>query len=123
MTTHLQRYWINQPSDSEMKIDDMIPLVQQWADARGIYQHGTDTAQLLKAVSEMGELADAHAKDDRTGKYDAVGDVLVCLINYCHMNGMTLAACLDHAWQQIRDRKGRMAPGGVFVKDELEAIK
>lgn len=117
MTTHLQRYWINQPSDSEMKIDDMIPLVQQWADARGIYQHGTDTAQLLKAVSEMGELADAHAKDDRTGKYDAVGDVLVCLINYCAIKDIDMVSCLNLAYEAIKDRRGTLMPDGTFVKE------
>jgi NTP pyrophosphatase (non-canonical NTP hydrolase) len=45
----------------------------------------TSTAwtQLLKGFSEMGELADATIKHDEDGIIDAVGDVMVCLVNYC----------------------------------------
>ena len=44
-------------------------------------------AQALKAVSEVGELADAVIKNDRDALKDAIGDVMVCLVNVAHMNG------------------------------------
>lgn len=59
--------------------------VESWAQERGIYEHSTPEAQLLKALSELGELADAIIKDDREGLKDAIGDVAVCVINYAKM--------------------------------------
>lgn len=93
-------------------------LVRKWAEDRGIYEHSTPRSQLLKAVSEMGELADAEMKDDVNGQIDAVGDVIVCLINYAAMRNFTAAGALECAYEEIKDRKGYMIPGGVFVKEE-----
>lgn len=61
--------------------------VEQWAEARGIYEHSTALAQALKAVSEVGELADAVIKNDKDALKDALGDVMVCLVNVANMNG------------------------------------
>lgn len=90
-------------------------LVRMWAQARGIYEHSTPQAQTLKAVSEMGELADniIKGRDVR----DDIGDVIVCLINLAAMQGTNLGECLQIAWEDIKDRKGRMVPGGAFVKE------
>lgn len=60
--------------------------VQQWSTARGIYAHSTALAQALKAVSEVGELADATIKNDLDALKDAIGDVMVCLVNVAHMS-------------------------------------
>lgn len=94
-----------------------MSLVQQWAQERGIYEHSTIQAQVLKAVSEMGELADATIKDDRDGFIDAVGDVLVCIVNACYMRGVDISECTNSAWKEIKDRKGHMVAGGAFVKE------
>jgi hypothetical protein len=56
--------------------------VIRWAEARSIIPNGTPVSQLLKAVSEMGELADAEGKKDLPAIKDAVGDIVVCLIVY-----------------------------------------
>lgn len=92
--------------------------VEAWSTERGIYEHSNARAQLLKAFSEMGELADAEIKGDSDAAADAVGDVLVCLINFCVFKGHDITDCLAGAWGEIKHRKGRMVPGGAFVKDE-----
>ena len=89
----------------------------RWAEARRILPNSTPTAQLLKAVSEMGELADATTKGNREDAMDAVGDVLVCLINYCALQDFNLVDCLELAYNQIKDREGTLLPSGVFVKE------
>ena len=89
----------------------------RWAEARRILPNSTPTAQLLKAVSEMGELADATTKGNREDAMDAVGDVLVCLINYCALQDFNLVDCLELAYNQIKDRKGTLLSSGVFVKE------
>ena len=101
-----------------LTFEQLADSVQEWAAARGIYEHSSARAQLLKAFSEMGELADAEIEDDGTAAADAVGDVLVCLINFCAMRDFDITNCLAGAWDEIKDRKGRMIPGGAFVKDE-----
>lgn len=100
-----------------MKFEIFREKVRGWAFARGIYDYGSSTSQLLKAVSEMGELADAHAKGDGIEKLDAVGDILVCLVNYCEMEGIRPYDAMQRAWDEIKDRKGRMSPNGVFIKE------
>jgi NTP pyrophosphatase (non-canonical NTP hydrolase) len=92
--------------------------VIQWAEARRIIPNATPTSQLLKAVSEMGELCDAEGKRDQAAIEDAVGDVLVCLINYCALRDLDITGCLAGAYEQIKDRKGTLMPDGTFVKDE-----
>lgn len=93
-----------------------MELVEEWAEARGILTHGTATAQLLKTISEVGELADAHNKMDKPGIVDGVGDVLVCLINYCAIQNINIVQCLAVAYEDIKDRKGYLNAAGVFVK-------
>lgn len=97
------------------ELEDSIHI---WSAERGIYAHSTPQAQLLKAVSEMGELADAEIKGTHEDKLDAVGDVLVCLVNYAAMSGFHLEFALEKAYDQIKNRRGKMVPGGAFVKEE-----
>lgn len=91
--------------------------ILRWAEARKIIPNSTPTVQYLKAVSEMGELADALNKRDMPAVKDAVGDTLVCLINMCALLDIDMVECLNGAWDQIKDRKGTLLPSGVFVKE------
>jgi len=89
----------------------------RWAEARKIIPNSTPQAQYLKAVSEMGELADAINKKDMAATKDAVGDTLVCLINMCALLDIDMIECLKGAYEEIKDRKGTLLPSGVFVKE------
>jgi NTP pyrophosphatase (non-canonical NTP hydrolase) len=89
----------------------------QWAEARKIIPNSTPETQLLKAVSELGELADATIKKDREGIVDGVGDVMVCLVSYCALQDIDLVKCIEAAYDEIKDRKGTLLANGVFVKD------
>ena len=48
---------------------------------------------------------------------DDVGDIMVVLINSCVRNNITLEECLQVAYDDIKDRKGKMVDG-VFIKEE-----
>lgn len=96
----------------EKLINDVII----WAYDRNIILGTTDKDQTLKAVAEMGELADAINKDDQEGIEDGIGDVLVCLINIAEQRETTLRLCLEAAYNQIKDRKG-VIHNGVFIKE------
>jgi len=91
--------------------------IVRWAEARKIIPNSTPHAQLLKALSEMGELADATLKNQKDEVIDAVGDVMVCLINYCALQDINLVDCMEIAYDQIKHRKGTLMASGVFVKE------
>ena len=101
-----------------MKYEDFEDNVVQWATARKIYEHSTVQAQYIKAVSEMGELGDSIIKGENA--LDDLGDTIVCLLNVAHMLGLDMQDAFDTAWDDIKDRKGHMVPGGAFVKDRTD---
>jgi len=92
--------------------------VIRWAEARGIIANSDSKTQMLKAVSEIGELADAIIKRNRPAIVDGIGDVLVCLIVVAALEDLDLTKCLQSAYNEIKDRKGYLNKNGVFVKDE-----
>lgn len=96
---------------------DVQNEIIRWSEARKIIPNSTPTAQLLKAFSEMGELADATAKQNRDEIVDAVGDVMVCLVNYCALADIDLVECMYVAYDQIKNRTGTMLSSGIFQKD------
>ena len=91
--------------------------VVRWGEARGIIQNSDSKTQLLKAFSEMGELADAITKRDRDAIIDGIGDVLVCLTMVAAIEDVDVKQCFASAYDQIKDRKGHLNKEGVFVKD------
>ena len=68
----------------------------------------------MKLIQEAGELSDniCKGRDIR----DDIGDMMVVLINIAERNKLTLAECLKVAYDDIKDRKGKMIDG-VFVKE------
>lgn len=91
--------------------------VIRWAEARRIIPNATPQAQLNKALEELAELFKAESQKNMDGIKDGVGDVLVCLINYCALKDIDLVTCLSLAYQEIKDRKGTLMPDGTFVKE------
>ena len=89
----------------------------QWAEARKIIPNSSPETQLLKAVSELGELADATIKKERDKIIDGVGDVLICMVNYCALQDIDLVTCMKIAYDEIKHRKGTLMPNGVFIKE------
>ena len=91
--------------------------VVMWGEKRGIIQNSDSKTQLLKAFSEMGELADAITKRNHDAIIDGLGDVLVCLTMVAAIEDVDLKQCFLSAYEEIKDRKGYLNREGVFVKD------
>ena len=97
--------------------------VEHWAKERGLDNPENSTAQALKLFEEAGELAQAHLKKrDDEGK-DAVGDILVVLTIYRQQKGWSIAECFQMAWNEIKDRKGKMVDGSVEGVNYVEVVK
>jgi len=43
--------------------------------------------------------------------------MIVVLINIAERNGVSINECLSQAWDDIKDRKGKMIDG-IFVKEK-----
>lgn len=119
MTGAALRYIRSDNAQSDFR--DLEALVLRWAEARKIIPNSTPLAQARKALEEAGELVEATTAfaytADQEPVADAIGDVLVCLINCAALAEIDLMDALAHAYDQIKDRKGTLMPNGVFVKD------
>jgi NTP pyrophosphatase (non-canonical NTP hydrolase) len=91
--------------------------VMQWAAARGIYENGTALGQARKTVEEANELLAAVAVNDRAEIADAIGDVMVTLVNVGVLCDMDVRQCFYNAYKVIEHRKGYMNKDGQFVKE------
>ena len=89
-------------------------LIGQWHRNRNLIDGSTDKDQYMKLIQEAGELSDSLCK----GKdiKDDIGDMMVVLINIMVRNNLTMDECLSVAYNDIKDRKGKMVDG-VFVKE------
>ena len=107
--------WLDEEvSDTCPTLSYFIDNVVQWHRDRNLIDGSTDKDQVLKLMQELGELSDSVCK----GKdiKDDIGDMLVVMLNIATRNGVTLSECLARAWDDIKDRKGKMIDG-IFVKE------
>ena len=100
-----------------MSYAELEMKVIHWAEARKIIPNSTALAQWKKGMEEMQELHDGLVANDVAATKDAVGDVVVCLINLCALADIDLVECLAGAYEEIKDRKGYMNDEGIFVKE------
>ena len=91
-------------------------LIRQWAQDRNLIEGSDMKSQFVKLIEEAGELANSIAKRNDIEFADAIGDMVVVLTIMAAQNGMMIEDCIDAAWQQIRDRKGKMVDG-IFIKE------
>ena len=103
-----------------MNLDRLVSRVELWHIERNLIDGSTDQAQFVKLIEESGELAGniARGKDVR----DDIGDMMVVLVNIALRNGYDLYECLEVAWDDIKDRKGKMVDG-VFIKESDLNVK
>ena len=90
--------------------------VLNWANERGLLNPENKFIQMGKMVSEVGELCDAIIKDDKNGQIDGIGDVLVTLIILANQLGYDIEDCLEVAYTEIKNRKGKNI-NGTFIKE------
>lgn len=90
--------------------------VIKWAEERGIFNDGDPLAQLDKTQEELNETIEAVKNDDHAEIADGIGDMLVTIIIAAKMMELDPTTCLEQAYNEIKDRTGKMVDG-KFVKD------
>jgi NTP pyrophosphatase (non-canonical NTP hydrolase) len=96
-------------------MNELIQQVIQWHKDRNLIEGSDDKSQVMKLLQELGELSDSVCKGEDV--MDDIGDMLVVMINICERNGVEIEDCLGVAYDDIKDRKGKMVDG-VFIKDD-----
>lgn len=98
-------------------LEQLEMRVVLWHRDRNLIAGSTDAAQHTKLVEEVKELETNILLSQPV--IDDIGDCLVVLINIAERNGLSLFDCLSHAYEDIKDRKGKMVDG-VFVKERVD---
>ena len=102
----------------QVNLTNYFPLIRDWAQDRGIYDKGNSHTQYVKLMEEAGELAEALLKNDKYEIKDAICDMVVVLTNLAVLEGMQIENCIESAYNEIANRKGKME-NGTFVKQTL----
>lgn len=97
-------------------MNNTVEMIRKWANDRNLIEGATSQAQTVKLFEEGGEVAHAVARGDREALKDGIGDMIVVLTILAAQNGLTVEECVAAAYDEIKDRTGRMVDG-VFIKD------
>ena len=100
-------------SCDESTITDKI---REWSVERNLHE-ADPNKQALKLGEEMGELFEGLVKGDEDLTKDAIGDIHVVLTIMAQQLGFTIEECIEIAYDEIKDRRGKMVDG-VFIKEE-----
>lgn len=96
-------------------MQDLTDKIRVWAIMRGL-DDADPNKQMLKLMEEVGEIAAALARGDMDKVQDGIGDVQVVLTILSMQIGTSIETCVALAYDEIKDRKGKML-NGVFVKE------
>ena len=94
---------------------EVVNKIKQWVVDRNLHIQDP-RIQMCKTVEELGELANAINKGDVNGQIDGIGDVVVTLICIAEQLNLDFEMCMQTAYNEIKDRKGKLI-NGTFVKE------
>jgi NTP pyrophosphatase (non-canonical NTP hydrolase) len=97
------------------EISTMENLIKEWAIERGL-DKVEPSKQMVKLMEETGELASGIARDNKELIKDSLGDVYVVMVILALRLGLDLQECIEGAYNEIKDRKGKLV-NGVFIKE------
>ena len=97
-------------------MQELTEKIREWACKRNLH-NGDPAMQVLKLGEEFGELCQGMAKDKPEQVVDSIGDMYVVLTILALQLDLAIEDCVHIAYEEIKDRKGRMVDG-VFVKED-----
>ena len=96
-------------------MNELIKNIEQWSIDRNNHV-GRPQDQLVKTMEELGEVANGISKNKPEMIKDGIGDTVVTLVCLAQRCGLDFEECVQTAYDEIKDRKGKMIDG-VFVKE------
>jgi NTP pyrophosphatase (non-canonical NTP hydrolase) len=102
--------------------NDVFKNIDRWFEDRGFfedpdYYDQIRSKQMMKLAEEMGELAGNIVRGKLDDAKDDIGDMAVVLVGLARLCGHDFRGCCEHAYGEIKDRKGRMV-NGAFIKEQ-----
>ena len=97
-------------------MEKLINNVMMWAKEKNLLKKENSQAQMLKVLEEVGETAGALLKNKDQEIIDGLGDSFVTLIILCYQLGLEPKDCLQAAWEEIKNRKGKTV-NGTFIRE------
>lgn len=99
-----------------MRFRQVERMVIEWGKERNIYNGSTPKSQAIKLLEEYTELLAATNNYRLDDMKDAIGDMMVVMTHIAAMIGTNLTECYKLAYDEIKDRKGKLE-NGIFVKE------
>lgn len=96
-------------------MNELTNDIRKWAIDREL-ESADPYKQMLKLGEEFGELCQGMAKSRMDEVIDAIGDMYVVLTILSMQLDVDIQFCVQKAYNEIANRKGRMV-NGVFVKE------
>ena len=106
-----------------MNLNETHDLTVAWAEARNLIDGSDAKTQTLKLGSEFGELCDNIAKGRYYAAKDDIGDMVVVLTIVAQQIGSSLEECFEVAYNDIKDRRGRMVNGTFIKENDLSLLE
>lgn len=100
-------------------LDQLVKQVEQWSIDKNLH-NGNPDRQALKFYEEAGEVASALSRGQIDALKDGIGDTVVTLIILAQQHDMTLQECLQFAYDEIKNRKGKTINGTFIKQSDLE---
>ena len=96
-------------------LNKLTSAIKLWSAERNLHTQDYKM-QTLKVGEEVGELFKAIVKNDTEELIDAVGDTYVTLVILCQQLGIEIEDCVNVAYSEIKDRKGKLVDA-TFIKE------
>ena len=80
---------------------ELVNLVHQWAEEKGIHEKSDGIHQLYKTEEEVEEFI-SHTPKQEEELSDDLGDIVVTLINYCYFKDIDIAEIYNEINQPIK---------------------
>ena len=100
----------------ETETEDITELIKKWAIERDL-QSGNPQAQMLELLKELIKLGNNITKFGEGQILESIGDIYVGSVVLCMQLGLDINDCIKAAYEEIKDRKGKMVEG-IFVKEK-----
>ena len=99
----------------QLDLTQLTARIQGWAVDRNL--HTADPVkQALKFFEEAGELSQGMVKGNEEQIKDSIGDIYVVMTILSMQLGLEIEDCVYHAYDEIKDRRGKLVDG-VFIKE------
>jgi len=93
--------------------------ILKWAEPKGLLKYENRFKQYTKLQEESNELLIALCDDNKEEIRDAIGDCVVVLTILANQVEMDIEDCIEYAYNQIKNRRGKTINGNFIKKSDL----